>query len=1789
MNIPEIKKTVYEYKPPEIIKPDIIYELDPGRVLVVGVKNPFKFNDPDYRIIKAVPVKNGIGIKEYVNEIFPIINDKMWDLEAAINGKRITKQEHETTRIESGDYIVICLIPHGSDGGKSIWRIILSIVIIIISIITYQYYGIYWALAVSVIGNLAVNYAFQSTPPDMTGGGASEVEDQSSTYAWSTRSNTGQEGKPLPVLYGTLRIMPYFIARHITAEGQDGKQYLHILMLVADHAIDTMTELLVNDNPIENYEEIDIVYRYGTVSQNVIEYFGDTYTVKTVGMTIDKDEPRGDPGEWSQTQTNGNVVEGLIVGIVFPRGLTQFNDKGNPENLTVKLKLQYKTDQAESWTDWTGTGFTDGEVEVTGKETEAKRVNWRIDNLSPNIYDIRLRYEETPNHSTRYLKDCQFEYIEEIIYDDFRYPGLSLCALRALATDQISGGMPRLSLLASRNTIPIYDSDDQQMVSDGNCRLNEPTANDIELTAFDCEVTHLIDDDVVHGGCLKLLGDATATEAGVYFPDGSDCGLTATEDYDVSVDVYIPSGQGITGVYLKWKNNAGSDTTIDSDTTPTEDEWITLSGSFTDDDAQQFLWVEFAAADTDTLYIHADNFSCREDGTTEGWHDKDATNPAWICYDMLVNDVYGTGISYENMIFEDFKAWAQFCDDEGFIANMYFDSVSTLPKSMEYIQMVGRGFVVQKGSYFSCVYEGIADPVQMFSMGNIIQKTFKETFLNQQDRANCVEVTYFDKNLRYSRQTIELRTEEFNTGEAIIPVKASTTLYACNDRQLALRHAKFALNCNKYIERTIEFEADVDAIACQVSDIILFSHDIPQWGISSRIYADGCAEDDTELVTNPDCEAALPTIGAVSCTADNCALSQSSVQAHGGTDSMLMTGSGAHLNMYSYFANPVLTDAKLYKVSVWIYNPSGQAQTITYAKLRSRDADNNITEIAVTSVEDAWTNLYGYMLFDAGASQRTFEVVAQSDVSINGLLLYIDDYSLIIPPQVTVDKDITLQNGITHQMIVRHQASDTLETQTMATVMQDMLFEAMTPVPIESDWTTVPLAPGLFAFGLVNYVSKKFRIMEISRGQELNRKIKAIEYLEIIYDDSVELTSWESPEVESLVTNLQVHELWSPANGGQGFLMLTWLGTALTYHVWQRVYPNSAWTYAGEVSDNYWYKYDSLHIGTTYEFTVCNIYDPGLVDYVSIEFTSEPEDLAVPEDFLATYSATDLGIRLSWTLVGDAQIYAYDLAINDGVTDTIIQTGYAGSEYLWHSLPEVGAYTFKVRSRNAIGSVSEWASFGFTVVGASAPATITPTVIDNNVLLAWTVPIAGTYGIDHYEIKKSVTSEGKTWSTATSLGITSATFTHDFCTEGETYTYWIAAVDIGGNEGTPASVIILVDEPPGFVLLNRHTLDFDQETVGDEKVTDGGCESGAPTMDSTALTAVNCTAAQDAAQHYAGSYSLKMTGNATSTSMEIYFPDGSDCGLLEGHDYTTSVRIYLPSGQGITNVQLYYRDSDANDTELDSTTTTDSWVELTGTLPDDDADRVLYIKVSAADTDTLYIYIDSFSCQESTSTNCYIRDDGTMVAPIDIEETWTEHFVDNSNSTLQDFIDDGYTYMPEPVPATAAYQETVDEGLELSTARVQTTYTKEDFNSGPAVTRYIAEKQYGDNAWNEETTIEHFFYEFQFLRTRFAIASDDGKKFGLFSNHTIDLNQTSKTESGTDTTPSSPTPNVTITLTGTFYDINSIQVTPIGTTALFAVVDFTDAPNPTEFDVYIFNDGGTAQFDTDFTWHVTGI
>ena len=352
--------------------------------------------------------------------------------------------------LENGDVVNIAIVPKGGGGGgKKILGIVASIAIAIAA--PYAAAGILgtviggtgamaaglgtYALAagIAVAGNLLLSAIMPK--PSMPGFDRMDFKN-SNTYGWNKPTNQAMQAQVVPKVFGTHKITPPLIASHIISDGD--KQYFNGLYALNDGEIKDIREIKINDEPIENFKGITYEIRNGLNNQNIISNFNDTSYDKNIGKKLNPDL------SYSLAQTDGNFVTSLSVTLVFPRGLYYANDKGGLDGYSVNVRVEYSAD-GKNWTPITG-------QTISAAQTSTFRRVFRVGNLPPNKYNIRAKFETAPNTGSRYASDCYLEYVTETVSDDFIYPKTALLAIRALATDQLNGGAPRISAVVTANS-----------------------------------------------------------------------------------------------------------------------------------------------------------------------------------------------------------------------------------------------------------------------------------------------------------------------------------------------------------------------------------------------------------------------------------------------------------------------------------------------------------------------------------------------------------------------------------------------------------------------------------------------------------------------------------------------------------------------------------------------------------------------------------------------------------------------------------------------------------------------------------------------------------------------------------------------------------------------------------------------------------------------------------------------------------------------------------------------------------------------------------------------------------------------------------------------------------------------------------------------------------------------------------------------------------------------------------------------------------------------------------------
>ncbi len=110
---------------------------------------------------------------------------------------------------------------------------------------------------------------------------------------------------------------------------------------------------------------------------------------------------------------------------------------------------------------------------------------------------------------------------------------------------------------------------------------------------------------------------------------------------------------------------------------------------------------------------------------------------------------------------------------------------------------------------------------------------------------------------------------------------------------------------------------------------------------------------------------------------------------------------------------------------------------------------------------------------------------------------------------------------------------------------------------------------------------------------------------------------------------------------------------------------------------------------------------------------------------------------------------------------------------------------------------------------------------------------------------------------------------------------------------------------------------------------------------------------------------------------------------------------------------------------------------------------------------------------------------------------------------------------------------------------------------------------------------------FRYVKVRVTLTASGGDDLAELANLNIKLASKLKTDSGAGTANAGDSGGTAVTFSVGFIDVASINVTPSGTAARYALYDFVDAPNPTGFKVLLFDNNGN-RVSGAFSWTARG-
>lgn len=199
----------------------------------------------------------------------------------------------------------------------------------------------------------------------------------------------------------------------------------------------------------------------------------------------------------------------------------------------------------------------------------------------------------------------------------------------------------------------------------------------------------------------------------------------------------------------------------------------------------------------------------------------------------------------------------------------------------------------------------------------------------------------------------------------------------------------------------------------------------------------------------------------------------------------------------------------------------------------------------------------------------------------------------------------------------------------------------------------------------------------------------------------------------------------------------------------------------------------------------------GIVEEDLFPLVRQAGDIAILEAALEppalfTFIFTGITVRFNWTVVEGASTYE----IRKG---TVWES--AAFQLRTSSLQAdidpllVGTHTYLIKTLTSTGVYSLTTTQCVVIVPALGEPVVTNQVIDNNVLLRWTIPTT-SFNIAYYILRRGDSD----------IGHVTGNFAVYFEIIGGDYVYSLAAVDVAGNEGPRGSTNVKLTIPADFVL-----------------------------------------------------------------------------------------------------------------------------------------------------------------------------------------------------------------------------------------------------------------------------------------------------------------------------------------------------------------------------------------------------
>lgn len=710
------------------------------------------------------------------------------DFSVQLNGREIEEHEYGTVVPKAGEVLSILVLPGGGDNdGKTIVRIIATIILTVVTQGAYAAYGAWAAAAVAAGGTLLINAILPFETPNMD---ASEGMSggESPTYGIDGPKNTSREGIPVPITFGKSRVAGNIVSLYTDNRGRE--QYLYMLINAGEGPIKDITNIKFNDIDAESFNPT-ITKRLGTADQAEIPGFETVKEVKNIGFSFKNEH------DLFTFETN-NEPNKIDLSVTIPRLYDLV--KNEMQSASIKLAIKMRPlGSNEPW-QYLQTGSKEGDLEF-------------ISNAS-GIPISESDGEFYPNTKEFTEGGVTYESVVDVRdYKDF--------TIREHGRDVAENSLIREGEGRYRGSREPRDSKPQykkprKIIKGVNIHTGEEEeVGRISGSATPYGIRSNYNENGIHKIRRKVMSP---------YRYNISSRPVKPQKYEVMIDRISAQRNDENGNPLPsdWQLND----IIESMPYGVSYKHTALLG------VEVLVTDQLSRIPNVTFDLEGAVLDVYDSETGE-WKKENTANPAWITYNVLTHKRWGGRYDRSQVDLPAFIKWAKVCDENGWMFNGTFDTDGNIFDSLKSVYKVGHARRTMHGDLFSVSIIHPKMPSMLFNESNIKSGSLSISWSGSEDRANEIDVIFYDRENDYKRSEFKVYDQlAFQRGDE--PRATQLTLHGVVDYQQAFDEGMFALNMNR-IGQTVSFTSTLEGKDVQIGDVVYIQHPMPNWSVGGRV------------------------------------------------------------------------------------------------------------------------------------------------------------------------------------------------------------------------------------------------------------------------------------------------------------------------------------------------------------------------------------------------------------------------------------------------------------------------------------------------------------------------------------------------------------------------------------------------------------------------------------------------------------------------------------------------------------------------------------------------------------------------------------------------------------------------------------------------------------------------------------------------------------------------------------------------------------------------------------------